>query len=205
MNAHSSVAAVSAVAAVAAVAPRPAPGGETSVAPRPAPGGETAVEARERRYRWADPALVQTRASSRTGLEILAEFAAGELPKPPVGSTFDMELLDFAHGRVVIGLPPREWQYNPLGTVSGGVCAVLIDSALGLAVHSTLGAGDFFATLELSVRYLRPVTVASGLLRCEASVVSAGRKTATATATVHDAADRLVSTGTTTYLLMRHE
>ena len=38
-------------------------------------------------------------------------------------------------------LTPREFHYNPIGTVHGGVFATLLDSACGCAVHTMLPVG----------------------------------------------------------------
>jgi uncharacterized protein (TIGR00369 family) len=39
--------------------------------------------------------------------------------------------------------------YNPIGWVHGGYAATLLDSAMGLAVHSMLPVGTGYTTLEL--------------------------------------------------------
>jgi acyl-coenzyme A thioesterase PaaI-like protein len=43
------------------------------------------------------------------------------------------------------------------------------------------------------VKFLRPVTVDSGVLRCEGSVIQRGRRTALAEAKLYDEAGRLVA------------
>ena len=57
-------------------------------------------------------------------------------------------------------MAPDEKHYNPIGMVHGGVTATLLDSAMGCAVQSLLPAGVGYSTLDISVRYLRPITVA---------------------------------------------
>ena len=76
----------------------------------------------------------------------------------------------------------QEFHYNPLGSVHGGVIATLLDTAAACAVHSTLPAGVGYTSLDLTTKFLRPVSVASGLLRCEGTVISRGRRTALAQA-----------------------
>ena len=98
-------------------------------------------------------------------------------------------------------MEPREFHYNPLGTVHGGMLATLLDTAAGCAVHTTLPAGVGYTSMDLSVKYLRPVTVASGTLRCVGTVLQRGRRTALAEARLTDAADRLVAHATSTCLL----
>jgi uncharacterized protein (TIGR00369 family) len=98
-------------------------------------------------------------------------------------------------------MAPREFHYNPLGTVHGGILATLLDTAAGCAVHSTLSAGVGYTSLDLTVKFLRPVTVASGALRCEGTVLSRGRTTALAEARLTDAKGRLVAHATSSCLL----
>jgi uncharacterized protein (TIGR00369 family) len=80
--------------------------------------------------------------------------------------------------------------------VHGGILATLLDTAAGCAVHSTLPAGVGYTSLDLTTRFLRPVTVASGTLRCEGTVLSRGRTTALAEARLTDAKGRLVAHAT---------
>ena len=81
-------------------------------------------------------------------------------------------------GRVVVEMPAAEFHYNPLGGVHGGVISTLLDTAAACAVHSTLAVGECYTSLDLTVKFLRPVTVDSGLLTCEGTVIQRGRRTA---------------------------
>jgi uncharacterized protein (TIGR00369 family) len=157
--------------------------------------------ARTRTYTWSDPAISASQIGRRSGLELLRAMVDGELPPPPVMSLLDMARLEVDEGRVVVELVPREFHYNPLGTVHGGVLSTLLDTGCGCAVHTTLPAGVGYASLDLSVKFLRPVTVDSGLLRCVGTVLQRGRRTALAEARLTDAAGRLVAHATSTCLL----
>jgi len=94
------------------------------------------------------------------------------------------------------------WQYNPIGSVHGGVVATLLDSAAGCAVHSRLSAGTAYTSLDLAVRFLRPVTVDTTTLTCTGEVLSVGRRTALAEARLTDSAGRLFAHATSTCLLI---
>jgi uncharacterized protein (TIGR00369 family) len=104
-------------------------------------------------------------------------------------------------GRIVVTMTAHEFHYNPLGTVHGGVLATLLDTATGCAVHSTLPAGMGYTSLDLTTKYLRPVTVESGQLRCVGTVLSRGRRTALAQAELTDERGRLVAHATSSCLL----
>jgi uncharacterized protein (TIGR00369 family) len=125
----------------------------------------------------------------------------GELPPPPILALVDIERMTADDGRVTFWLRPQEFHYNPIGSVHGGVIATLLDSAAGCSVHSTLPAGVGYTTLDLSIKYLRPVTIRSGLLRAEGSVLSKGRRTALADAKLLDERDALLAHATSSCLL----
>jgi uncharacterized protein (TIGR00369 family) len=113
-----------------------------------------------------------------------------------------VERLVVEEGRVEVFMTPQEFHYNPLGTVHGGILATLLDTGAGCAVHSTLPAGIGYTSLDLVTKFLRPVTVASGILRCEARVLSAGRTSVLAEARLQDDRARLVAHALSSCLLL---
>jgi uncharacterized protein (TIGR00369 family) len=162
---------------------------------------KTQTSQRSRTYSWTDPAVNLAALGRRSGLEILRAVGAGELPRPPIMATLDFSGEEFDEGRVVFTMAVGEHHYNPLGTVHGGVIATLLDTATGCAVHTVLPSGYGYTTLDLSTKFLRPVTLASGTVRCEGVVISRGRTTALAEARLTDAAGRLMAHATSTCLI----
>lgn len=156
---------------------------------------------RSRTYEWHDPAVTAAAVGRGTGLDFLRDIAAGRLPGPPVGATVDFALDEVEHGRAVFSLLPGEEHYNPIGSVHGGVFATLLDSAAGCAVQSTLPRGTGYTSLDLNVKFLRPITVDTGRVRAVGRVVSSGRRTALAEAQLLDAGDRLLAHATSSCLL----
>ena len=156
---------------------------------------------RIRTFEWDDPASTARSVGQLSGLEFLQAIGRGDLPKPPVTHMLGIGAITAEEGRVVAELEPAEYHYNPLGTVHGGVLATLLDTATGCAVHSTLPAGYGYTSIDLSTKFLKPVTVASGMLRCVGTVVSRGRRTALAEARLTDAAGRLVATAQSSCLI----
>ncbi len=136
-----------------------------------------------------------------TGLEQLEAMGRGELPPPPIGETLGMENVGGEHGSFHVELVPQHRHYNPLGTVHGGVISTLLDTAAGCSVHSTLAVGEGYTSLDLTVKFLRPVTVDSARLRAEGRVIHRGRRTALAEATLYDAAGRQVAHATSTCMI----
>ena len=135
------------------------------------------------------------------GLGQLQAMADGRAPHPPIMETHGFTGFRPEHGRVVVEMPAAEFHYNPLGGVHGGVMATLLDTAAACAVHSTLAVGEAYTSLDLAVKFLRPVTVDSGLLRCEGNVIQRGRRTALAEARLYDEAGRLVAHATSSCMI----
>ena len=160
---------------------------------------------RERTTTWGDPTISAGRVGRETGLALLQSMRDGDLPAPPILSTVGFELDEVEEGRVVFALEPGEHHYNPIGSVHGGVYATLLDSATGCAVHSRLPAGVGYTSLDLTVKFLRAMTVDTGRVRCTGTVTHLGRRVALAEATLHDSADRLLATATSSILIVQPE
>jgi uncharacterized protein (TIGR00369 family) len=137
------------------------------------------------------------------GLEAMRMIVQGHLGAPSICDTLDFSLTHVEAGMAVFEGRTASWMYNPLGTVHGGWMATLLDSALGCAVHTTLPAGSAYTTASLEVKFVRPVTAATGLVRATARVVHAGRKLATAEARlVAVDGDQLLAHATTTCIVL---
>lgn len=156
---------------------------------------------RTRTYNWEDPAVLAEAAGRMAGIDFLRELQAGRLPGPPINYTVDFALDEVEPGRAVFSLTPGEEHYNPIGSVHGGIFATLLDSAAGCAVHSTLPQGVAYTSLDLTVKFLRRVTVDTGKVRAIGTVVSSGRQTALAQAQLVDARDRLLAHATSSCML----
>jgi uncharacterized protein (TIGR00369 family) len=159
--------------------------------------------ARRRTYAWQDPAITGAVARELPGADFLSAIASGALPPPPIGATLDFGVPSVQPGRVVFEITPSEFHYNPIGTVHGGVAATLCDSACGCAVHSMLPAGAYYTSLDLTVKFLRPITATTGRLRCEGTVTHLGSRTALAQASLTDDRGKLYAHATSSCLIFR--
>jgi uncharacterized protein (TIGR00369 family) len=166
------------------------------------PGPDTGREPRRRTVSWEDPLIGARTAESMSGLDYMRAIARGDVPPPPIALLLGMSIVEVEPGRAVFELEPAEFQFNPIGTVHGGVLATLLDSAMGCAVHSLLPTGSGYTTLELKVNFLRRVTTETGRIRCDGSVIHLGRTVATAEARTADGQGRLIAHATTTCLLL---
>ncbi|MFC6153183.1 PaaI family thioesterase [Nocardioides yefusunii] len=138
-----------------------------------------------------------------TGLELLRATASRIGTTPGIGRLLGMEIDAIEPGRFEASVVTRPDFANPLGDVHGGVCATLLDSVMGCAVHTTLGPGEGYSTLEIKVNYTRTVPVAGVRLTGVGTTVHVGGRTATAQGEVRDDEGRLVAHATTTCLIHR--
>jgi uncharacterized protein (TIGR00369 family) len=150
-----------------------------------------------------DLAALAAAAPDRSGLDFLRAICDGELPPAPIQRLLGFRLVEVGEGRVVFSLTPREEHYNPIGVVHGGVAGTLLDSAMGAAVHTTLPAAGGYATLETSFNLVRPITLKTGEVRAEGTVIHGGSRVATASGRVTRVSDgALLAHGTSTCLII---
>jgi uncharacterized protein (TIGR00369 family) len=169
------------------------------------PDAEPTGPRRERTFSWTDPVAIVRAMASMSGAEFFAAFAEGKIPPPPIMRALDFDGVSFGAGNAAFRLTPREFHDNPLGTVHGGVLATLLDSACGCAVQTMLPARVQCTSLDLSVKFLRPVTVATGPVTAEGTVVYLGKRTALAEARITDATGKIYVTATSSCILIRPE
>ena len=72
--------------------------------------------------------------ASMPGLDFVRAMFAGRFPEPPIMQTVEPFDCTAEPGVVVINSVPGFRHYNPIGSVHGGYAAILLDSAMGLAV-----------------------------------------------------------------------
>jgi uncharacterized protein (TIGR00369 family) len=145
------------------------------------------------------------RLPTMTGLEALRAMTGLADPPPSIGGLLGIERESIERGEVAFSLTTRPDFANPLGAVHGGICATLLDSVMGCAVHTTLGPGASYSTLELKVNFIRPVTTDGRRLVATGRVVHEGRRTATAEGKVVDERGKLVAHATTTCMIFDSE
>jgi uncharacterized protein (TIGR00369 family) len=79
-------------------------------------------------------------------------------------------------GRLVATMPVRDELVTPMGAVHGGVMAGFVDHTLGCVLYPLMKRGQWAATTEFKLNYLRAVK--SGTLTAEATVLTMGRRSA---------------------------
>jgi uncharacterized protein (TIGR00369 family) len=81
----------------------------------------------------------------------------GELPPPGVAKLIGLEFISIDLGCSVYEMTTGPQHGNPMGTLHGGVLCDLADMALGTAMASTLEDDESFTSLDLSVKFLKPI------------------------------------------------
>lgn len=132
------------------------------------------------------------RQKEMSGLAFVQGLIDGSLPLNTMARTLDYEIAEAESGRVVVTAVPNENHLNPAGGVHGGLSATLLDTAMGLAIQSTLDQGIDQTTLEFKISLVRPITPATGLIRAEGVVLSRGRRVGTAEGRITDKEGRLL-------------
>lgn len=175
---------------------------ETEVRPDAGPTDSEPTDGdRTRTYSWQDPLVWLPAAAARSGREVLEAMVAGELPVPPIADTLGFDHFEVGDGWVAVTLRAQEFHYNPIGVVHGGVISTLLDTAAACAVHTTLAVGEAYTSLDLNVKFLRAMTLDSGLVRAEGRVLHRGGRTAVAEASLHDEKGKLLAHATSTMIL----
>ena len=106
--------------------------------------------------------------ASMAGIDFVRAMFAGKLPSPPIMQTVEPFDSTAEPGVVVFHSIPGFRHYNPIGSVHGGYAATLLDSAMGLAVHSMLPKGTGYTTLEFKLSFICGMTRDTGAVRSEA-------------------------------------
>ena len=160
---------------------------------------------RSETFTWMDPAVALQQLPLLSGMDYFSGLRDGSIAPPPIASLMKFDLVEATHGHVEFECRPGEAHYNPLGMVHGGLTCTLLDTALGCAAHTTLAAGLGYTSIDLAVKYLRPVTLRKGALRAEGSVVKAGSRLIFTEGRLSTADGELLATATSTLLVFPHQ
>ena len=136
-------------------------------------------------------------------LEGLKGIIRGTVPPPPVAKLVGFEFLSIELGRSEFALEAGPQHANPMGTMHGGIVCDLADAALGTAMASTLEDDETYTTLDLTVKFLKPVW--NTRLRAVAKLVKRTRSLGLIECDVTDASGSIVARGYSTCIVLRGE
>jgi uncharacterized protein (TIGR00369 family) len=131
-----------------------------------------------------------------SGLDLVQLWRKGERATSPNCSLLGLRFVEVAESTVTLVMPASMWFCTGFGTFYGGALSAFADAAINLAVTTTLPAGTSFATLDLRMNFLRPVTPDGRDLVARATVEQRGRTIAVSTARIDDADGKRVAMAT---------
>lgn len=135
-----------------------------------------------------------------TGLQALRALIRGEIAASSIGQTMGLSAVAVESGRITLEARPDERHLNPAGAVHGGFAATCLDGAAALALFSTLDATTPHATVDLNVKYVRPLT-AGKVYQVEGWVVERSQRLAICDALLTDETGKLCAKATTTFVI----
>ena len=136
-------------------------------------------------------------------LEQMRGVIRGDVEPPPVAKLVGFEFVSIDLGQSVFELNAGPQHANPMGTLHGGIVCDLADAAMGTAMASTLEDDESFTTLDLTVKFLKPVWRAR--LRASARVVKRTRSLGLLECDVVDEGGSLVARVYSTCMVLRGE
>jgi len=136
-------------------------------------------------------------------MDHLRALVRGEAEAPPVAKLVGLEFLSIDLGRSVFELRAGLQHANPMGTLHGGIICDLADAAMGTAMASTLEDDETFTSLDLMVKFLKPVWNAR--LRATAQLVKRTRSLGLLECEVTDDRGSLVARVYSTCMVLRGE
>lgn len=135
-----------------------------------------------------------------SGLKALQALIRGDLQASSIAHTMGMRALAVEPGRITLEVRPDERHLNPAGAIHGGVAATCLDGAAALALFSTLELDVPHSTVDLNVKYVRPLRMGEAY-EVHGWVVERTRSLAICDAQVVDASGKLYAKATTTFVI----
>jgi uncharacterized protein (TIGR00369 family) len=136
-----------------------------------------------------------------TMLDQILAAQRGEVPPAPITQLIGFTLRTIEPGHAVVDFTAEPRHANPMGTLHGGVLCDVADAAMGMAWAATLGEGETFTSLDLTIKFLRPVW--TGKLVATGRVVHGGKTVGLLECDVVDEKDRLVARASSTVMTLR--
>ena len=118
----------------------------------------------------------------------------------PLQAFLGMELEGDELGAGTVKVDISDRHHNPNGVAHGAVLFALVDTAMAKATMSVLEEGFYCASIEVSLRFIRPVS--TGTVTAEATVLKRGRHVVHLDARIHDSEDRLIATSDGTFAII---
>tara|TARA_Y100000310_G_C20704311_1_gene833480 strand:- start:8463 stop:8903 length:441 start_codon:yes stop_codon:yes gene_type:complete len=110
-------------------------------------------------------------------LEFLSKYAGVELTRNDNYGDwlgFLVDNVEPENHQVQTSLIVREDHLSPTGAIHGGVISGFLDSSLGCAVMTVLDKGEMCSTVDLNVKFFKPIKQGDKII-AESKVINSGR------------------------------
>jgi uncharacterized protein (TIGR00369 family) len=133
------------------------------------------------------------------------DFMEGRRPGPPSAQFLGWRCLEIdpEAGNIVVEFQTRPECLNPVGAVSGGFLAEMLDQTMASAVKATLEPSEFPASVEFKVNFIRPAR--PGRMIGRARVVHGGKSLAFVEGELRTSDDKLIATSSQTVRIVTIE
>lgn len=91
------------------------------------------------------------------GLQLMQAMAKREIPLPNIAKIVPMLDGTVSRGKMTIRVQANDNHLNSQNTVHGGFAATVLDTAMACAVHTMLDSRSGVCTIDLSLKYVRPI------------------------------------------------
>ena len=110
-----------------------------------------------------------------SGLELVSRLAEGSVRRPPMAEALPFTLPPPEEGKVGLRAIPEPRFLNLTNTVHGGWIMTMLDTVMALAAQTTLSPGETCPSHETTAKFVRPISIDSGVMHVTGHVVSRGR------------------------------
>ena len=139
-----------------------------------------------------------------SGLEMVRQHQQGFKAKPTMLETIPMRMTDVEYGSIEFKAFADENHLNSMGGVHGGFTATVLDTASAGAVQTVLKTGETYATIDLSVKMLKPVPLNTELI-ASGKVIKRSRHLGISESDLKDKQGCIYAHATATCMIMSQE
>lgn len=137
-----------------------------------------------------------------TGLEVVSRLADGTLSPPSMAETLPFTLLPPEEGRIELQAIPEVRCCNLTNTIHGGWAMTMLDTAMSLAAQTTLAPGETCPSLETTAKFIRPISIHSGVMHVTGQVIARGRTIITLEGRIENADGKIHVHGTSSCMIV---
>jgi uncharacterized protein (TIGR00369 family) len=141
---------------------------------------------------------------TQDGITMLRGWQAGTLARSPLSHLLGGQVEHVEEGAIRCTFPVSRWLCGMGGTFYGDAVGLMADYAMHGAVQSMLPAGTTWATLDLKIRFLHPMTPDTRPLTARARVVHKGRHIAVTAAEISTGDHKLAALADASIMLLPH-